>query len=176
MLFVKMIMTKVHTPGLCSMVGFNVFEYCIIVFMFRQKKAVGFFIIDYLFKIWPLLMLWQILKVFQQKLKQNCEENISEHLQSYIVLMNPKSNNCYNVWFWDICIKNLYKYGSNFITNNFHRFVIFFQPNFVHLAAGCQPWNRAMAKFSRFTPEATEEEINVNGDSVKPSQWPSLRL
>ena len=36
-----------------------------------------------------------------------------------------------------------------------------------HLAAGCQPGTWVMAKFSRFTPKAPDEEIEVDGDSVK---------
>ena len=45
----------------------------------------------------------------------------------------------------------------HFLINNFHRFVQIFD----HLAAGCQPGSRVVAKF---TPEAPKE---VEGDSVK---------
>ena len=52
----------------------------------------------------------------------------------------------------------------DFLINNFHRFVQRFSNKFVnidHLAAGCQPGSRVIAKF---TPEAPKE---VEGDSVK---------
>ena len=35
------------------------------------------------------------------------------------------------------------------------------------ICKGCQPGSWAMAKFSRFTPKTTEEEMEVDGDSVK---------
>ena len=58
----------------------------------------------------------------------------------------------------------------DFISNNFHRFKIIFSNklvNFDHLAKGCQPGSWVMAEFSRFIPEEPEEEIKVDGDSVK---------
>ena len=55
-----------------------------------------------------------------------------------------------------------------FLINNFHTFVQIFSNKFVnitHLAAGCQSGSWVMAEFSRFTPEAPEEEMEVDGDS-----------
>ena len=46
----------------------------------------------------------------------------------------------------------------------------------LHLMAGCPSGSKNIAKFSRFTPEAPEEEMKVDGESVKPSGWPSLCL
>ena len=54
----------------------------------------------------------------------------------------------------------------DFLINNFHRFVQIFD----HLAAGCQPGSRVIAKF---TPEAPKE---VEGDSVKLSGRASICL
>ena len=67
----------------------------------------------------------------------------------------------------------------DFLINNFHRFVQRFSNKFVnidHLAAGCQPGSWVMAKFLRFTPEAPEEEMEVDADSVKLSGRPSICL
>ena len=54
--------------------------------------------------------------------------------------------------------------------DNFDRFV------YNHLAAGYQPESWVMANFLRFTPETPEDEIEVDGDSVKLSGRPSICL
>ena len=56
---------------------------------------------------------------------------------------------------------------SDFLTNNSHIFVQRLSNkfmNFDHSAAGYQPGSWLMAEFSRFTPEAPEEEIEVDGE------------
>ena len=68
---------------------------------------------------------------------------------------------------------------SDFSINSFHGFVQRFSNkimNIDHLAAGCQPGSWVMGKLSRFTPEAPEEEMEVDGDSVKLSGRPSISL
>ena len=86
------------------------------VLLFKQQKrpffAFVFFIIDLFVQDMAIIDVLTISQSFPTNIEAKLCRNISEHLQSYIVLVNQMSNNCYN-WLWNSVASGKCMYGQS---------------------------------------------------------------